>query len=287
MPLEPGEDLNATEWATNEFGGAPLGDERLSARLVKRAGLLAACPEGKIKARNSSGGRKTTGTKQTGAKSLGLSMHATLAVTATGLPLGALDLNFGAVACGPETRRQRRRWLDGFTDVAQAAREVTVTTATEAAGGGYCPQRWRIEDFFRALRSGCRVEHLLFRTAERLQRAIAINAVISWRIMVMTLPGRQVPVCGPQMMFADHELDLLHDRASEQGLRDPDRLDDAVAPVAHLGGCRDRTRDPDPGHRIMGSDPPHQCLAGPPDRVHGRPERRIEAEHVARCSVHA
>ena len=48
--LEPGEGLNAQDWAHNEFGGAPLGDRRLSARLVKSAGLLAAYPGQKINA---------------------------------------------------------------------------------------------------------------------------------------------------------------------------------------------------------------------------------------------
>ena len=40
-------------------------------------------------------------------------------------------------------------------------------------------KRWRIEDFFRVLKSGCRAEHLAFHTADRLQRAITINAVIA------------------------------------------------------------------------------------------------------------
>ena len=48
--LEPGEGLNAQHWAHNEFGGAPLGDRRLSARLVRSAGLLAAYPGQKINA---------------------------------------------------------------------------------------------------------------------------------------------------------------------------------------------------------------------------------------------
>jgi len=32
-------------------------------------------------------------------------------------------------------------------------------------------------------------------TADRLRRAIAINLVIAWRIMLMTLLGREVPDC--------------------------------------------------------------------------------------------
>ena len=446
--LEPGAGLNAAAWAANEFGGAPLGDKRLSARLVKSAGLLASYPGGKINASSTSGGKEITGfyrlieapeesdvtvaailaphrersvrrirgqttvlalrdgtdlsfstrpgcdglevvgRNQTGAKSLGLSLHATLAVTGTGLPLGVLDLNFDQEASREGTRRQTRRWLDGFGDVARAAREVAgktriiyvcdreadrfelfdrqrrhprvellvrathdrvlgpsklfavmsggepdglvdveidglaarpkssgkkarparrkrlatcdlryrrvalpatrtmkgsapmtvsavhiverhppededpvqwfllttcqVETPSQAADiVGFYLQRWRIEDFFRVLKSGCRVEHLLFRTADRLQRAIAINAVIAWRIMVMTLLGRQVPDCEPQLMFTDHELAFLRDYAHQHGLSAPERLGDAVRLVAHLGGHRNRKHDPDPGHQVM------------------------------------
>ena len=82
---------------------------------------------------------------------------------------------------------------------------LDVRTAKDAAEiVGYYLQRWRIEDFFRVLKSGCRTEFLLFRTADRLQRAVAVNAVIAWRIMAMTLLGRQVPDCGPEMMFTGH-----------------------------------------------------------------------------------
>ena len=127
---------------------------------------------------------------------------------------------------------------------------VKVKTEQEAAEVvGFYLQRWRVEDFFRVLKSGCRVEFLLFRTADRLQRAIAINAVIAWRIMVMTLLGRQVPDCDPQLMFADRELGFLRDYALEHGLDAPQRLGDAVRLVAHLGGYRDRKHDPDPGNQ--------------------------------------
>ena len=42
--LAPAEGLDSAGWTANEFGGAPLGDKRLSARLVKSAGLLASSP---------------------------------------------------------------------------------------------------------------------------------------------------------------------------------------------------------------------------------------------------
>ena len=129
---------------------------------------------------------------------------------------------------------------------------LAVDDAETAAGiVGYYLQRWRIEDFFRVLKFGCRVEFLAFRTADRLQRAIAINSVIAWRIMLMTLLGRQVPECGANLMFTDHELNFLHDYAVQYGLSAPANLGDTVRLVAHLGGYRDRKHDPDPGNQIM------------------------------------
>ncbi|MCY3769474.1 MAG: IS4 family transposase [Gammaproteobacteria bacterium] len=83
------------------------------------------------------------------------------------------------------------------------------------------------------------------------RRAIAINAVIAWRIMVMTLLGRQVPDCDPNLMFTDTELGFLREYGDECGLPPPDRLAGAVRLVAHLGGYRERKGDPGPGHQIM------------------------------------
>jgi hypothetical protein len=73
----------------------------------------------------------------------------------------------------------------------------------------YC-LRWRIEDWHRVLKSGCGIENLSHNTAERLRRAIAINLVIAWRIMVMTLLGREMPNLPAEVMFSDIELRTLH-----------------------------------------------------------------------------
>ena len=91
------------------------------------------------------------------------------------------------------------------------------STETAVAVIGYYRRRWRIEDLFRVLKSGCRVEHLAFHTADRLQRAVTINTVIAWRLMVMTLLGRDVPGCDAQLLFTDIELRFLTDYAEELG----------------------------------------------------------------------
>jgi len=72
----------------------------------------------------------------------------------------------------------------------------------------YC-LRWRIEDWHRVLKSGCRIEDIAHETAERLRRAIAINLVIAWRIMLMTLIGRETPELPAEVLFSDIELRTL------------------------------------------------------------------------------
>jgi hypothetical protein len=84
----------------------------------------------------------------------------------------------------------------------------------------YCC-RWRIEDWHRVLKSGCRVEALTHDTAERLQRAIAIKVVIAWRIMLMTLLGRETPGLPAEVLFSDLELRVLRAYAKKNGGRPP------------------------------------------------------------------
>ena len=73
----------------------------------------------------------------------------------------------------------------------------------------YC-LRWRIEDWHRVLKSGCNAEELTNRTAERLKRAVAIKLVIAWRIMLMTLLGRDTPQLPAEVMFSDLEIKVLN-----------------------------------------------------------------------------
>jgi hypothetical protein len=72
----------------------------------------------------------------------------------------------------------------------------------------YC-KRWRVEDWHRVLKSGCRIENAAHKTAERLKRAIAINLVIAWRIMLMTLLGRETPELPAEVLFSDIEIEVM------------------------------------------------------------------------------
>ena len=110
--------------------------------------------------------------------------------------------------------------------------------------------RWRIEEYFRVLKSGCKVEELQHHTAERLERAMAIKMVIGWRIQLMVQLGREVPDLPGDLLFSDGELRVLATFARSRKLPPPARLGDAVGLVARLGGWLGRKRDP-PGAQLM------------------------------------
>ena len=111
--------------------------------------------------------------------------------------------------------------------------------------------RWRIEDWHRVLKTGCRVEDLAHQRIERLERAIAINLVIAWRIMVMTLLGREVPELPAEVMFSDIEIRVLSAWAKTVSAKPPTSLGEAIILVARLGGYTNRNNDPPPGHELM------------------------------------
>ncbi len=129
---------------------------------------------------------------------------------------------------------------------------IKITSSEEARQclTWYC-LRWRIEDFYRTLKTGCRILELRHKTAERLKRAIAINSVIAWRIMLMTLLGRETPETCADMVFTDTELEVMHAYAQHRKLKPPANLQEAVYLMAKMGGYLNRKHDPPPGHQLM------------------------------------
>ena len=128
--------------------------------------------------------------------------------------------------------------------------DITSPEDAERCLRWYC-LRWRIEDWHRVLKSGCRIEEIAHDTAERLRRAIAINLVIAWRIMLMTLMGRETPDLPAEILFSDVELRTLHAYAKKNGMKLPTLLGEAVRMVAKIGGYLGRNNDPPPGHQLL------------------------------------
>jgi hypothetical protein len=115
-------------------------------------------------------------------------------------------------------------------------------------------RRWRIEEWHRVLKSGCKVQEHQHETAERLERAIAIDVVLAWRIQLMTLLSREVPDLPCTVFFDAWEvtvLEALQEQRTKAPLKRPLTLAEAVTAVARLGGYLARRSDPPPGSTVM------------------------------------
>lgn len=117
--------------------------------------------------------------------------------------------------------------------------------------------RWRIEEWHRLLKSGCRIESHQYHTAKRLERAITIDAVIAWRVMLLTLLGREAPELPCEVVFSTWESKLLRalqpKYAKETITDNDDALTIGVACliIARLGGALRRNSREPPGHQKM------------------------------------
>jgi hypothetical protein len=110
-------------------------------------------------------------------------------------------------------------------------------------------RRWVIELFFRVLKSGCKVEERQLRGPHNLKNAIALDCVIAWRILFLTLAGRGLPDLPASVVFDDLEWKAVHcfvNSTEEPPEREPS-LQEVVRQVARLGGFIGRKGDGEPG----------------------------------------
>ena len=111
--------------------------------------------------------------------------------------------------------------------------------------------RWKIETFFRTLKTGCRIEELRLATADRLANCIALCSVVAWRVSWLTMLSREAPGADPAAVFTDAERYLLEKTAPDTKRKAPRDLDFYLRAVARLGGYLDRTSDPPPGTTVI------------------------------------
>lgn len=111
--------------------------------------------------------------------------------------------------------------------------------------------RWKIETFFRTLKTGCRIEELRLATADRLANCIALCCVVAWRVTWLTMLSRETAGAEPAAIFTDAERNLLEQAAPERKRQTPLNLAFYVRAVARLGGYLDRASDPPPGTTVI------------------------------------
>lgn len=112
--------------------------------------------------------------------------------------------------------------------------------------------RWQIEIYFRILKSGCKIEELQLEKLERLEPALALYMIIAWRVLYLTMLGRDCPELPCNVVFADEEWQAVYIVAKRQPPPPTTpSLDEMVRMIASFGGFLNRKRDGYPGPQTL------------------------------------
>jgi len=102
--------------------------------------------------------------------------------------------------------------------------------------------RWLIEEFFKALKTGCAFEKRQLETYHALSNALAVFSVVAWRMLLARAVSRSQPTAQSRTIFSDSQLRLLQLRLKLP--KPPATAKDALLAVARLGGHLKRNGDP-------------------------------------------
>jgi hypothetical protein len=69
--------------------------------------------------------------------------------------------------------------------------------------------RWGIEEWHRVLKTGCNAEGREFKTAEHLQRVLAFDLIVAWRVLACLKLGRMMPQLPASIIYTEEELSVL------------------------------------------------------------------------------
>jgi len=131
---------------------------------------------------------------------------------------------------------------------------VPVTTWQEALERlAWYACRWGIEVWHKVLKSGCQIEARQLGTAARLERCLALYAVIAWRIVYATMLARALPDAPCTAVLADDEWQALWCARYDTDTppETPPTIREAVREIAHLGGFLGRKHDGEPGVTVI------------------------------------
>jgi hypothetical protein len=112
--------------------------------------------------------------------------------------------------------------------------------------------RWEIALLFRVLKQGCQIEQLRVQTDQRLRNALAIYAIVAWRIHTITMAGRAYPETSCEVIFEPrewHTLYMMQHRCHPPPTPPP--LRERVRSLARLGGFLARKGDGEPGLKTI------------------------------------
>ncbi|EKD98372.1 MAG: hypothetical protein ACD_23C00469G0001 [uncultured bacterium] len=111
--------------------------------------------------------------------------------------------------------------------------------------------RWEIETFFHILKNGCRVEALQLGSVAKLELALAVYLVVSWRLARLVKLGRTHPDLDAALLFTDAEWKGAFILAKKPVPKINPTIRDVVRQIAMLGGFLARKCDGEPGVKTL------------------------------------
>jgi hypothetical protein len=123
----------------------------------------------------------------------------------------------------------------------------SVTTINEAKSViGWYERRPQIEDYHKALKTGCRVEHRFYETSQRLERVTGLLSIVAMRLMQLKTAAQETPD-RPAVEVAPEQWVKLVQIARKKPVDLSMTIRDFIRAVAGLGGHLGRKRDGEPG----------------------------------------
>jgi hypothetical protein len=131
--------------------------------------------------------------------------------------------------------------------------DLPVTSRMEAVEKlQWYAMRWKIQTFFKILKSGCKAEESKLRTAERIVNLLAAFCIVSWRIFWLTMANRVTPTASPKLAFTALEVQLLDTLVRNKGPPSSQgSLSSYLVRMAQLGGYLARAQGPQPGNTVV------------------------------------
>jgi len=134
---------------------------------------------------------------------------------------------------------------------------LTTLSVPDAAAArtvrGYYARRWGSEIFHKVRKSGCSIERRRLAALDHMQRVLALDRVIAWRVLTVTLLARAQPDLPCTALLDDDEWQALYCAIHQttQPPTAPPPLADAVRWIAPLGGFLRRATGAVPGVTVL------------------------------------
>jgi hypothetical protein len=129
---------------------------------------------------------------------------------------------------------------------------------------GSYEKRWLIEEWHKALKTGCQVEGRQLHTSSRLEALTGVLSVVAVRLLQMKEVGRREPHRRAGELVPARYVELVHRARRGRGRPGDWTIRDFLRGLAGLGGFLGRTRDGEPGWITIwrGWDALHWMLQG-------------------------